>query len=296
MYDVAVIGGGPAGLSACVNAAAEGLETILIANRIGGQAGMSSRIENYLGFPQGISGPSLTHRACHQATKFGATILRNRVVERVEDQGDHFEIYLRSGTCIKARTIVAASGATYNRLPQAASFERSGHVHYSANQTQILREKPHRAGVIGGGNSAGQAALYLSTKANHVDLVVRGKKLADSMSHYLYERILALPNVEVHFETETNAIEDGLLLKTNKGDIQVDHLYVMIGARPNCAFLGGLVEVDDHGFIVTKSLFVSSHPRIYAVGDTRAGSIKRVANAAGEGAACIQLVFKELNQ
>lgn len=301
MYDVAIIGGGPAGLSACVNAAAEGLDTVLVTTHLGGQAGTSSRIENYLGFPEGISGPSLTKKACEQATKFGATLLDGRVVERIERLADStFELILHSGTRVRTRAIVIACGAQYNKLADATDYERFEHrgIHYSCTPGEVHRTKPHTAVVIGGGNSAGQATTFLASQGANVHLLIRGDKLSDTMSHYLYERILALPNVTVHFQTDTLRIvgdKHVSKVQTTTGDIDADHVFVMIGARPNCGFVGSHVEVDSRGFIKAENLFETSTPGIFVVGDVRSGSIKRVANAAGEGAACIQLVFNYLN-
>lgn len=299
MYDVCIIGGGPAGLSAAVGAASEGLFTILLAERMGGQAGTSSLIENYLGFPEGISGPALIGRARQQAQKFGAH-LSKRCVRRVELRPEGcFWLHLANRTVIRTRSIIVASGARYNKIEAAVPYEGKG-VHYACNQGNVRRSCTcDVVAVIGGGNSAGQAAMFLSTKAKEVHLLVRKQALAETMSSYLYERILACDQIKVHYETEVLMVGGTDLeitdIMTTKGDIQISDLYVMIGASPNADFLGGLVAVDRRGFIETDDGFVTSVPGIFAVGDIRAGSVKRVANAAGEGAACVNKLWAFLN-
>lgn len=299
MLDIVVIGGGPAGLSAAIGAACEGLETMVVADAIGGQAGTSSRIENFMGFPAGISGPALTDRACKQAQKFGATIHHGRVA-RVHLRGRCYELRMEGGSRLKARSIVLACGAQYRRPEWAMPYEGKG-IHYACT-AEVVRHSGHETvAVIGGGNSAGQAAMFLSTKTRHVHLVVRGDRLSTTMSHYLYDRILNTPNIEVLYQTDTVQVlpntkgHVGGLEFANGKTLSVSDVYVMIGASPNCHFLDGLVEVDDKGFIKTNDVFETSAPGVYAVGDVRSGSIKRVANAAGEGAACIQRVFHFLN-
>lgn len=297
MHDVAIIGAGPAGLSAAVNAAAEGLETIIVAEHIGGQAGTSSLIENIIGFPEGISGPALTAKACTQAEKFGALMHQGRV-DLVEAGPTGFMIHLHGGSNFLARSVVVACGVQYN-IPKWAEGIKRG-VHYACTADVVRHAGHETVAVIGGGNSAGQAAMFLANKTKHVHLIVRGKKLADGMSHYLYKRILETPNIQLHFETDTKqlVLDEHRHVKgieTDKFSIPVSDVYIMIGAKPQCGFMGGLVELDDHGFIVTNDVFETSTPGIYAVGDIRARSIKRVANAAGEGAACIQRVFQFLH-
>jgi thioredoxin reductase (NADPH) len=300
MFDVAIIGGGPAGLSACVNAACEGLEAILIADTIGGQAGTSSRIENFLGFPAGISGPALTDRACRQAKKFGAVIHEGRIETVRPSTREGFSMTLEGGSRIAARSVVIACGAEYNRPEWAIPYEGKG-IHYACTADVVRHSGHETVAVIGGGNSAGQAASYLSGRVKHVHLVIRSGNIADGMSYYLYERIKKAPNIEIHTNANTKSI-----LANTKGKIgalefddgkvlPLTDVYVMIGAKPNCSFLREMCEVDAQGFIVTDELFMTSCPGMYAVGDIRSGSIKRVANAAGEGAACIQPVFRHLN-
>ena len=295
-YDVVIIGGGPAGLSAAVNAACEGLETLLIANHIGGQAGTSSRIENFLGFPDGISGPNLTERACKQAKKFGAMI-HEGTVDRLRDG---FEVHLDCGTRLSTRSLILACGAHYNRPDWAIPFEGKG-IHYACTADVVRHAGHETVAVVGGGNSAGQAAMFLSGKCKQVHLVIRGGDLAKQMSHYLYSRILEQPNIVVHYHSDTAAILPNLdgkvggMIFKDGSTLSVSDIYVMVGATPNCHFLDGLVEQDAKGFILTNDVFETNKAGVFAVGDIRAGSIKRVANAAGEGAACIQRVFHFLN-
>lgn len=301
MYDVIVIGGGPAGLSATVNAACEGLEAIMIADQLGGQAGTSSRIENFLGFPEGISGPTLTKRACTQAQKFGAILHEGRVKNVRPSSRGGFSLLLEGGSRLAGRSLIIACGAHYNRPDWAEGFEHGGGIHYACT-SEVVRHSGHETvAVVGGGNSAGQAAVFLASKVKHVHLVIRSGDIADGMSYYLYDRILNTPNIELHTQTNTRRVlpnkngKVGALEFENGEVLPVSDVYVMIGASPNCDFLNGLAEVDDRGFIKTDALFQTSVPGLYAVGDIRSGSIKRVANAAGEGAACIQQVFRYIN-
>lgn len=299
MHDVAIIGAGPAGLSAAVNAAAEGLETVIVAEHVGGQAGTSSLIENIIGFPEGISGPALTAKACTQAEKFGA-LLHHGVVEGVKRSEPHknYLLSMRGGSNILARSIIVACGVQYN-IPKWAENVRRG-VHYACTADVVRHAGHETVAVIGGGNSAGQAAMFLAGKVKHVHLIVRGKKLADGMSHYLYSRIAETSNIEIHFETNIQRLllDEKLHIgsvETDRGIFPISDVYIMIGAKPQCGFMGDLVGLDDHGFIMTNDVFETITPGIYAVGDIRARSIKRVANAAGEGAACIQRVFHFLH-
>lgn len=292
-YDVAIIGTGPAGLAAAVNAAAEGLDTIVIGSRFGGQAGMSSRIENFLGFPEGISGPNLTERSCEQAKRLGAELVEDLVTGIY----DRFNI-MCMGRSISARSIILACGVQYNRPDWAKPFEHKG-VHYACTHAEARKMKDcNAAAVIGGGNSAGQAAIYLSDKCGTVYMLVRGKRLADTMSAYLYKRIIATPNIIVMFETETIALHTVTghvsQVETTRGTLAVSDVFVMIGAHAECDFAP--VETDAKGFIITNTLFETSTPGIYAVGDIRSGSVKRAANAAGEGSAVIQRLFAYLKE
>jgi thioredoxin reductase (NADPH) len=305
MYDIAIIGGGPAGLSAAVGAACEGLETILIAEHIGGQAGTSSMIENYLGFPEGISGPALIDRACRQAEKFGALIVEDQTIASVSKADGGFLMQFNSGAHVKAKSVVIACGAHYNTLDESTQYKAFEHrgIHYACTQGEVRRSHPADVAVIGGGNSAGQAAMFLASKTSKVHLLVRGDSLSHTMSSYLWSRIIAHPHICVHYNVETTKI-DGVghvqsitwkdRMTNEPTTAGVSDIYVMIGAQPNCTFTGELVEHDDHGFLMTNDNFEAKTPGIYVVGDVRAGSVKRVANASGEGAACIQHVFHRL--
>jgi thioredoxin reductase (NADPH) len=307
MYDVAVIGTGPGGLSAAVYAAAEGLSVIAIGNALGGQAGTSSKIENYLGFPMGISGPALTHRSVKQAEKFGAAIVKGRVQTVVRDSGNFFHIaYMTEDSprlmMVEAKAVIVAAGASYMRLDEATDYKRfEGHgVHYAATH----HEERHIVDptiVIGGGNSAGQAAQFLS-QHRHVHLVVRGKSLADTMSYYLLNRIEANKNITVHYQSEVVKFNGARTLKSvtvrhnidgSKEQIKTNAVFVMIGARPNCQFLHVPEVFDEKGFILadenTKATVV---PGLYAIGDCRAGSVKRVANAVGEGSTAVPVAWR----
>jgi len=297
MHDVCIIGGGPAGLSAAVGAASEGLDTIVLMEQVGGQAGTSSRIENYLGFPEGISGPNLIRRSVLQAQKFGAHLVKCCVIG-FEVKNTCFFIYLASGTIIRARSVIIATGAQYNKLDATTPYEGKG-VHYACTQTSVRRAcRCDDVVVIGGGNSAGQAAIYLSTKAKAVHLVVRKSALAETMSAYLYERILESPDIKIHYENEVKKLHGRQVEEVELKDgerFPVSDVYVMIGASPNIDFLDSFGVTDPKGFIETDESFHTKVPGLYAVGDARAGSVKRVANASGEGAACISKLWSYLH-
>lgn len=308
VHDVAVVGAGPAGLAAAVYAASEGLDVIVIEGHApGGQAGTSSKIENYLGFPTGISGQALAGRAQIQARKFGAKLAIARHVVGLECAGPHFRLQLEGGAWVSARSVVIASGARYRglALPDYARYEGQG-IHYAATamEEQLCVDCP--VVIVGGGNSAGQAAMYLARRAAHVHILVRGAGLAATMSDYLVQRIAASPRISLHTHCEvTELAGDSALRRVTWCDRrtgasatrEVSGLFVMIGAEPNTAWLGGCVELDAHGFVVTgqhglvgpgASVYRTSRPGVYAVGDVRAGSVKRVASAVGEGSVVVQ--------
>ncbi len=297
-YDVLVIGGGPAGMSAAINTASEGLDTMLVAERLGGQAGTSSLIENVLGFPNGISGPALMNRAYRQGLKFGVHFVKN-CVKSVKNTGECFTVTLANGTLVRTRSIIVAAGVHYNKLEVAVPFEGKG-THYSCTQTTVRRScQCDEVGVIGAGNSAGQAAMFLSTKARHVHMIVRGKSLGATMSSYLHTRILACENISVHLNVNVTDIvghDDRIdVAELDNGDtLNISDLYVMTGASPNTEFLSGLCDCEK-GFIRTDGNFQTRTPGIFAVGDVRLGSVKRVSNAVGEGAACVPKVWEFLN-
>ncbi|EWY40563.1 thioredoxin reductase [Skermanella stibiiresistens SB22] len=322
-YDVAVVGAGPAGLATAVYAASEGLSVLVLDQRaIGGQAGASARIENYLGFPTGISGQALAGRAYNQAQKFGAEVAIPLEVTRLDHggaipaDGRTHRLALSNGDTIGARTVVVASGARYRRpdIPNLAVFEGAG-VSYWASPVEAKLCEGDEVALVGGGNSAGQAVVFLAPKVKRLHLVIRGAGLEASMSRYLIDRIAALPNVEIHTGTEVGSLEeDGTLGLAGIGlrnratgavkTCPIRHLFLFIGADPNAEWLAGLVEVDRHGFIVTgpavsgaggsgeggapgRLPLETTLPGVFAIGDVRAGSTKRVAAAVGEGAAVV---------
>jgi thioredoxin reductase (NADPH) len=316
--DLVVIGAGPSGLAAAVYGASEGLNVLVIeSNAPGGQAGSSSRIENYLGFPTGISGESLANRAFLQAEKFGARISIARAAASLQCARPPYSVKLDDGGSVQARSIIVASGAQYRRLslPNLAQFEGAG-IYYGATNVESQLCQDQEVVVVGGGNSAGQAAMYLSGFAKHVHLSVRGPGLEDSMSRYLIARIEACSNITLKPFTEVAALEGNGHLEhvrcrnTKTGateEHEVRHLFLMTGAVPNTAWLGGCLMLDDKQFIRTGTdlgsdwplrrapyLLETNRPGIFAVGDVRSGSVKRVASAVGEGSMAVQFVHKVL--
>lgn len=325
VYDVVIVGAGPAGLAAAVYGASEGLSTMLLeANAPGGQAGSSSKIENYLGFPTGVSGQELAARATNQAQKFGARLMVAQNVVNLQCTRRPYEISLDSGNTIRTRTIVIATGAQYNkpRLESLERFEGQG-IYYGATYIEAQLCSGEDVVVVGGGNSAGQAAVFLSQHARKVFMFVRGKGLGDSMSRYLIQRISENPNIELHTETEIIALEGRNELErvTSKnrasGEIctrDVRHVFIMAGASPRTEWLQGCVALDEKGFILTgrditesaaatdfpwpltrqPHMLETSLPGVFAVGDVRAGNVKRVASAVGEGSIAVHLIHRTL--
>jgi thioredoxin reductase (NADPH) len=308
-YDVAVVGAGPAGLATAVYAASEGLSVLVLDQRaMGGQAGASARIENYLGFPTGISGQALAGRALNQAQKFGAEIAVPLEVARLDcdsprSAGDPMQLELGDGSRVRTRTVVIASGARYRRpaIPNIETFEGAG-VSYWASAVEAKLCEGEDVALVGGGNSAGQAVVFLAPKVNRLHLIVRGPGLEATMSRYLVDRIAALPNVELHAHTEIVGVEgdraEGLTGVTcrnhQSGETKhrpMRHLFLFIGADPNADWLQGCVETDAKGFVVTGvnagRPLETAMPGVFAIGDVRAGSTKRVAAAVGEGAAVV---------
>ncbi|PZQ42569.1 MAG: thioredoxin-disulfide reductase, partial [Phenylobacterium zucineum] len=312
-FEVLIVGGGPAGVAAGVYAGAEGLRALVGEDlAIGGQAGTSSRIENYMGFPTGISGADLVWRGEVQAMKFGtrfAIPLRATGIERQED--GVFCVRFDDGQSVCARAVVVATGVEYRRLPlpRLEDFEGNG-VYYAATELEARWCRGTEAVIVGGGNSAGQAAMYLSRNAEHVHVVVRGPSLAASMSRYLTQRLEADPRITVHYRSEVEDLQGGDRLErlsiVNRGDgsrreIESRALFIMVGAAPNTAWLDGMVELDAKGFIKTgqdcglsDSPYATSCPGVFAVGDVRAGSVKRVASAVGEGSVVISHVYRHV--
>jgi thioredoxin reductase (NADPH) len=312
LCDLVVVGAGPAGLAAAVYGASEGLETIVLDGvATGGQAATSSRIENYLGFPSGISGGELAERATLQAEKFGARIVVPGHAVRLSVCGGHFTIALEDGT-VAARTVIVATGARYRKLPLARfeHFEGSS-VYYAATpmEANVCRGDP--VAVVGGGNSAGQAALFLAQHVPHVRLLLRHHSLDRDMSRYLADRIERSPTIEVLCDCEARELvgDDTLeaIVVTDaagvRRTIDARALFVFIGAEPHTGWLGEVVELDEHGFVKTGSrtaqdgevaMLETSQPGVFAVGDVRHGSIKRVAAAVGEGSMAVRFVHEHL--
>jgi thioredoxin reductase (NADPH) len=311
--EVLIVGGGPAGVAAAVYAGAEGLSALVAEDlAIGGQAGTSSRIENYMGFPTGISGADLVWRGEVQAMKFGtrfAVPLRATGITRRDDGG--FYVSFDDGQQNCAGAVVVATGVEYRRLPlpRLEQFEGNG-VYYAATENEARYCRGGPAVVIGGGNSAGQAAMHLSRSASHVHVVVRGTSLAATMSSYLMQRLEADPAITIHYQSEVTALAgddrlEGVTI-TRRDDGSQQHLaarglFIMIGAAPNTGWLGGLVQLDEKGFICTgadcgrqQSSYESSCAGIFAVGDVRATSVKRVASAVGEGSVVISQVWRHV--
>ncbi|WP_041261724.1 FAD-dependent oxidoreductase [Pseudofrankia inefficax] len=324
-YDVIIIGGGPAGLGSAVYAASEGLRTVLIERTAtGGQAGQSSRIENYLGFPDGVSGAQLTDRARRQAVKFSAEVITAREIVELRADGPARTVRFADGGELSAHTVVLATGVAYRQLPAPGLAELTGRgVYYGAALTEAAGCVGEDIYVVGGANSAGQAAVYLSRHARTVTMLVRGRSLTASMSHYLIEQIAAVPNIVVRTCTEVIAGEgdehlSALTLRDSgtgvTESVPASRLFVFIGAAPRTDWLDGVVERDGHGFVVAGPDLVAggrrpsgwtlerdpfhletSLPGVFVAGDARSESVKRVASAVGEGAMAITLVHRYLS-
>ena len=313
VFDVLIVGGGPAGVAAGVYAGAEGLCALVIEDvAIGGQAGTSSRIENYMGFPTGISGADLVWRGEVQAMKFGTRFAMPCRVGQLERQDDaSFCATLESGRRVRGRSVVVATGVQYRRLPIARleALEGAG-VYYAATEIEARYCRGTEAIVIGGGNSAGQAAMFLSRSASRVRLLVRGTSLAASMSSYLSSRLEADPAITIQYQAEVSTLHgadqlEGVTIRNAEtGEtetVATRAMFIMVGAAPNTAWLSGLVALDEKGFVLTgpavetTSPFATSQPGIFAVGDVRAGSVKRVASSVGEGSVVISKVWEFLN-
>jgi thioredoxin reductase (NADPH) len=317
-YDLVIVGGGPAGLAAAVYGASEGLKTIMVEREApGGQAGQSSRIENYLGFPQGLSGSDLTRRATDQARRLGAELLTLQDASALRVEGSGRIVELTGGGTLSASSVLVASGVSYRQLEVPGFAELTGQgIYYGAALTEARSCADQHVVVIGGANSAGQAAVYFSGYAQEVTMLVRGESLAKSMSHYLIEQIEALDNVEVRTRSEAVGAEgDGRLraLRVRDGDgnestIDVDACFVFIGAVPRTEWLEGVVARDERGFILAgleakddgwplqRDPFPleTSVPGVLVAGDVRSRSIKRVASAVGEGSMAVSLVHQYL--
>jgi thioredoxin reductase (NADPH) len=315
VYAVAVVGAGPAGLAAAVYSASEGLDTIVVEGTApGGQAGTSSKIENYLGFPTGISGQALAGRAQIQAQKFGARLAISRNVKALDCESHPYTLKLDDGQTIRACAVVIATGARYRKLqlPNYDRFEGQG-IHYAATAMEANLCSGEEVVVVGGGNSAGQAAVFLSRVAKHVHILVRAKGLADTMSDYLVQRIDQSPKITLRPRTEIAALDGDTLLRRvtwvdrTSGQSEtraIGNVFVMIGAEPNTDWLDGCLNLDAKGFVIIgrdaegkalASAYATTRPGVFAVGDVRAGSIKRVASGVGEGSAVVAAIHQFLS-
>ncbi|MFL5593990.1 MAG: FAD-dependent oxidoreductase [Gemmatimonadaceae bacterium] len=326
MHDVVIVGAGPSGLAAAVYAASEGLDVLVLESGApGGQAGSSSRIENYLGFPTGISGQELTARAYAQSQKFGAQLMITKAAMSLTCNTRQYLITVDDGARILARTVIIATGAEYRKLPleNIARFEGAG-VYYGATFIESQVCAGEEVCVVGGGNAAGQAAVFLAQSARHVHMVVRSDGLADSMSRYLIRRIEESPRITLRTRTEIVGLDGEDHLERvrwqhrDSGDTEsqnIRHVFVMTGAAPSTRWLHGCVVLDGQGFIKTGSelsaeelavanwplaraphLLETSKPGVFAVGDVRAGNIKRVASAVGEGSIAVSFVHQSLRE
>ncbi|MGY1670632.1 FAD-dependent oxidoreductase [Geodermatophilus sp. SYSU D00710] len=324
-YDLVVIGGGPAGLGAAVYGASEGLRTVLVERQAtGGQAGQSSRIENYLGFPDGVSGGQLADRARRQAAKFGAEVLTTRKVTRLEVQGSARVVHFADGGSVAGHAVVLATGVAYRQLDSDGAEQFTGRgVYYGSALTEAAACAGKHVYIVGGANSAGQSAVFFSKHASCVTLLVRGPSLEASMSHYLIQQLAAIPNVVVRTGTTVAAVRGGehveeLDLRDATGRVEAvpaEHLFVFIGAAPRTEWLDGVLARDGRGFVSTGPdllldgarpqgwrlhrdpyFLESSVPGVFVAGDVRAQSVKRVASAVGEGAMAVTLVHRYLEE
>src|ERR1700684_4400383 len=325
-YDLAIVGGGPAGLAAAVYGASEGLHTVIIEREApGGQAGMSSRIENYLGFPAGLSGSDLARRAVVQAQRFGVEILSPQEAVGVRTEGSYRIIKLADGSEISCHALMIASGVQWRRLdaPGIDRLQGAG-VYYGGGATEALSCKGETIYVVGGANSAGQAAMNFSKYADRVVILVRGSSLASTMSQYLIDQIKATPNIQVWTHAGVVEVHGGTHLEeisvlctdTNKVErVPATSMFIFIGAQPRTEWLAGIVERDERGFILTGPdliregnrpkgwtldrdpfLLETNVPGIFAVGDVRHGSVKRVASGVGEGSVAVQFIHQYLSK
>jgi thioredoxin reductase (NADPH) len=321
-YDLVIVGGGPSGLAAAVYGASEGLRTVLIEREApGGQAGTSSRIENYLGFPQGLSGAELARRAVTQARRFGVEILAPQEVVGLEVEGPLRSVTLADGSKVGGKAVLVATGVAYRKLdiPGADQLTGAG-VYYGAAMSEALSCRDEDVYIVGGANSAGQAAMYFARYAGRVIMLVRGDSLAKSMSQYLIDQIAATENIEVRTQISVTAVHgteklQGLTLTDNSGnssEVPASSLFIFIGAMPRTGWLEGIVERDERGFIIAGNdllrdgrrptgfdrdpfLLETSVPGIFVAGDVRAGSVKRVASGVGEGSIAVQFVHRYLS-
>jgi thioredoxin reductase (NADPH) len=321
--DLIIVGAGPSGLAAAVYAASEGLDVLVIETASpGGQAGSSSKIENYLGFPTGVSGQELAARAIAQVEKFGAKMMVAHSVARLDCERRPYKVVLDNGSRLAARAVVIATGAQYNkpRIANLEKFKGQG-IYYGATHMESQLCEQEEIIVVGGGNSAGQAAVFLSQTARKVHMLVRSRGLSETMSRYLIQRIEENPAIKLHYRTEIVGLDGGTHLErvtwqdkstgeTSVHDIR--HVFIMAGASPRTEWLRGCIALDDKGFILTgrdldapvgapvwtltrsPEMLETSLPGVFAVGDARSGNVKRVASAVGEGAIAVHLVHRAL--
>jgi thioredoxin reductase (NADPH) len=325
VHDLLIIGAGPAGLAAAVYAASEGLDVRIVDTFApGGQAGTSSRIENYLGFPTGISGAALAGRALSQAQKFGAQLSVAWRAARLRCEQWPYSVDVADGQSMRGRAILIASGAQY-RMPDIANLSRflGRGIYYAATHLEAKLCADEDIVVVGGGNSAGQAAVFLASSCRHVHMLVRSDGLAESMSRYLIRRVEETSNITLHARTQLTGLDGSDRLERvswtrRNGQPEardLRHVFLMTGALPNTGWLQGCVVLDEHGFVKTGSdlskeqladarwslprapyLLESSVPGVFAAGDVRAGSVKRIASAVGEGSICVQFVHRVLRE
>jgi thioredoxin reductase (NADPH) len=321
-FDLVIAGGGPAGLAAAVYGASEGLRTLVVESvAVGGQAGSSSRIENYLGFPTGVSGDELTQRALVQAEKFGAFLTSPCAAASLREESGHLLLRLSDGTDVVARAVIAATGARYRRLPvdRLDEFEGNG-IYYAATQLEARLCAGSPVVVVGGGNSAGQAAMFLADSGSTVTLLIRSSDLGKNMSRYLVHRIEAHPRIDVRVSSHVTGLDGDVSLSAvhvtgpeAEVVLPCSGLFSLIGADPSSEWLSGCAALDEHGFVLTDLALTedqlqgswhaagrrplpleTSRPGLFAVGDVRSGSMKRVASAVGEGSAAVRSVHQYL--
>jgi thioredoxin reductase (NADPH) len=326
LSDLTIIGGGAAGLAASICASSEGLRTFLVEkNKIGGQAGTSFRIENYMGFPLGLSGQELTEKSLKQARRFGANIIYPSEVVSIQNEGPHKCVTFDDGSMIKSHAIIIATGASYSRLDlkKIDKFLGKG-IFYGASKAEMELCQNREIFIVGGANSAGQAAVFFSRCASQVNMVIRGEGLSATMSHYLSKRIRDIKNINVMTNSVIAELKgrehlDGIVIENTKTGEQQLYLtpavFIFIGAKPHSKWLNGAVMEDDYGFIKTGSdlynkgnlipewtekrspfMFETSIPGVFAVGDVRSGSIKRVASAVGEGSMAISVIHQYIEE
>jgi thioredoxin reductase (NADPH) len=300
-YELLIVGGGPSGLSAAVYAASEGIRTIVVEQEVpGGQAGYSAKIENYPGFPEGLSGRDFAQRTVAQAERFGVEILSTRHVKSLTAKGRYREICLDDGTAVAAHAVLLATGVAFRWLEAPGCPDLVGRgVYYGAAIAEASDCRDQRLYVLGGGNSAGQATVLLAEYARRVTIVAPEPSLEDTMSQYLLERIGELPNIETcpgHTVVGAEGrkhLERLVLQRTDESDrrtVAADGLFVFIGAEPRTQWLEGVVDRDEQGFILANERLETSVPGVFVAGDVRAGSVKRIASAVGEGAMAVQFI------